>query len=351
MGKLYDRMKADLELRGYSPRTGESYLSFARRFVEHYMRPAEELGELEIRCFLLHQVRVREVGPATIKMYVAALKFLYEVTLSSPEATRSLAWPKVPKPLPDVLSLEEVMRVLEAVGSLVYRAVLTTAYATGMRISETCRLQASDIDRERGVIHVRKGKGGKDRYVMAGDELIACLRDYWRKTQPPGPYLFPGRRNREEPMSRASVRRALSQATAATGIQKPVTLHGLRHAFATHMLEAGVDLRTLQYLMGHESIGTTARYTRVSARHVARTPSPLDLMKRESAHADDGDRSVTTKGPATHGKARVQKRTGKAAKPNAPRPGRKRISKRKRVAAKGANAALRKVTRKKTKRK
>jgi site-specific recombinase XerD len=280
MGKLREKMKADLELRGYAQRTRDEYLRCAEVFVAHYMRSAEELGETEVRCFVLHQLRVKEAMPPTLKMYVAALKFLYEVTLCRPEVVAHLSWPKVASPLPDILTGSEVFRLLEAVQSIKHRAVITTTYATGMRITETCRLQVQDIDRERRIIHVRKAKGRKDRFVMCGDSLLTCLREYWRAERPRAPYLFPGK-DPAEPITAQAVRTALTKAVARSGITKTVTPHVLRHSFATNLLEAGTDIRTIQVLLGHNSIRTTARYSHVSAKLIAATPSPLDLIRQE----------------------------------------------------------------------
>lgn len=296
MGELRERMSADLALKGYSAETRESYLYCARRFCGHYMRPAEELGAREVRCFLLHLLKVDQMGPAGLKMFVASLKFLYEVTLKRPEVTQDLVFPKVRSPLPDILSVEEVMALLEAVGTPKYRALLTTAYATGMRIGETCRLQTNDIDARRGLIHVRRGKGGKDRYVMASPVLLSSLRAYWREARPEGSYLFPAPRGPGS-VNHDNVRRALRVAVAKTGIKKSVTTHSLRHAFATHLFEAGVELRTLQQLMGHESIRTTTRYTRVSMRLVADTPSPLDRAREAAINGTTTDATTTSERP------------------------------------------------------
>jgi site-specific recombinase XerD len=282
MGRLREKMKADLELKNYAEATRVEYLRCAEKFTAHYMRPPEELGETEVRCFLLHLLRIQDASSSTIKMYVAALKFLYGVTLRRPEVVAHLAWPKVAKPLPDILSGGEVVRLLEAMSSLKHRAVVTTTYAAGMRISEACRLQVPDIDSERKMIHIRAGKRRKDRFVMAGDALLACLREYWRAERPSGPFLFPGA-DPARPITETAVRSALAKAVAKSGITKAVTPHLLRHAFATHLLESGSDIRTIQCLLGHTSIRTTARYTHVSARHIAATKSPLDLIAKAEA--------------------------------------------------------------------
>lgn len=296
MGQLRDRMKADLDLKGYAEGTKAHYLFCAEDFAKHYMRSPADLGEIEIRCFLLHLLHVRDATTPTIKMYVAAFKFLYDVTLRKPEVVAGLVWPKVPHPLPDVLTVSEVARLLEAMPSIRHRAVVTTLFATGMRISEACKLEVRDIDGERRLIHVRGGKGKKDRFVMAGDGLLACLRDYWRADGRSGPLLFPGQDD-EQPIRAETVRSALKKAVARAGLTKPVTPHVLRHSFATALLESGTDIRVIQILLGHNSIRTTARYTHVSAKQIAATPSPLDLL---GERAETEAAGATPRGAVVH---------------------------------------------------
>jgi site-specific recombinase XerD len=276
MSQFYDRMSADLKLRNYSPRTRESYLRCCRSFVRHFMRPPTELGTEEVRTFLLDLVD-HFAPPSVLKMHVAGIKFLYRVTLGRPEVVADIPWPKTPRTLPDVLSGSEVARLLDAIEPVKFRMVLTCTYAGGLRISEACSLRTGDIDSERMLIHVRRGKGAKDRMVMLSPRLLDLLRKYWKATRPSGDLLFPG----QEPdshVSPAAVRNALKTAVRKARLGKRVTPHLLRHAFATHLLEAGADLRVIQVLLGHGSIRTTTRYTRVSAAHVGRTQSPLDLL-------------------------------------------------------------------------
>jgi site-specific recombinase XerD len=186
-----------------------------------------------------------------------------------------------PKPLPDILSMDEVISVFDAIESIKYRAIITTAYATGMRISEVCALnRQGDIDSERNVIHVRSGKGGKDRFVMLSQRLLLFVREYYRRSRPSGIYLFPGA-GPDRPISPSSVRNVFNQAVRKLGISKKITFHSLRHAFATHLLEAGTDIRLIQALLGHSSIRTTCRYTHVSTDQVAKTKSPLDLLEKK----------------------------------------------------------------------
>jgi site-specific recombinase XerD len=270
-------MQEDLLLKAYSPHTQRAYLGCARHFARHYLRSPEEMGEQEIRDFLLHLVRDRKASPATLSMYVNALKFLYNVTLKRPEAVKGISHPKRPKTLPVILSPEEVLRILAAIRSLKHKAIVATAYAAGLRISEVCGLRLADIDSQRMRIHVRSGKGKKDRYVMLGESLLALLRQYYQKVRPPGEYLFPGH-NPQRPLCTTAVNRVLQKVLRETGLTKKVTMHTLRHCFATHLLEAGTDIRILQVLLGHSSIRTTLRYTHITDRLVQNLVSPLDII-------------------------------------------------------------------------
>jgi site-specific recombinase XerD len=215
-------------------------------------------------------------------MHVAALKFLYGTTLRRPEEIVTLPWPKVPHRLPDILSGTEVDQLLGAVEPLFYRAVVMTAYGSGLRISEACSLHVEDVDSKRKLIHVRDGKRARDRYVPLPDRLREFLREYWRQTRPPGPFLFPGAKP-GRPISPHSVRNALAKGIRKSGIKKRIKMHTLRHSFATHLLEAGTDIRVIQALLGHASIRTTARYTQVSQQHVGRVTSPLDILGTDKA--------------------------------------------------------------------
>ena len=277
MGQLREKMKADLKLRRYKPGTIDGYLQCAKKFAAYHRRPPAEMGEEEIRKYLLHLVDERHIGPAGHKMHVASLKFLYGITLDRPEVAVRVPWPRVPIKLPDILDGSEVEEVLAAIDAIKHRAIVMTAYGAGLRISEACALRTTDIDSKRGVIHVRDGKRGRDRFVMLAQRLLACLREYWRTTRPVGPQLFPGNPPRNV-ISAEAVRRALRKAVAKTKIRKRVTPHVLRHCFATHLLEGGADIRTIQVLLGHGSIRSTARYTQVSTKHIARTQSPLDRL-------------------------------------------------------------------------
>lgn len=281
MGKLHDQMQEDLLLKAYSPHTRRSYLRCARHFAKHHMRSPEEMGEQGVRDFLLHLVRDRKASPATLDMYVNALKFLYNVTLKRPEEVKGISHPKRPKTLPVILSPEEVLRIFAAIRSVKHKAIIATAYAGGLRISEVCGLRIADIDSQRRRIHVRSGKGKKDRYVMLGESLLALLRQYYQKVRPQGEYLFPGH-NPHRPICTTAVSQVLRKVVRQTGLAKKVSMHTLRHCFATHLLEAGTDIRILQVLLGHSSIRTTLRYTHITDRLVQKLVSPLDLIQPAS---------------------------------------------------------------------
>jgi site-specific recombinase XerD len=279
MTRLRDDMIANLEIRCYRPSTLRQYVRCVAAFAEHFMRSPADMGEREVHAFLLYLLRVRKVSPARLKMFVASLRFLYVHTLGQPEAVRWLPWPKVPRPLPVVLSGSEVQRFLEAIASPKYRAIAMCAYGAGLRISEACALGLDplDIDSTRMLIHVRDGKRGRDRYVMLSQRLLEALRIYARAERPRGRYLFPGASEGSH-VAPETVRAVFHRAAETAGIAKRVTPHVMRHSFATHLLEAGTDIRVIQELLGHGSIRTTARYTHVSARVVGRTKSPLDLI-------------------------------------------------------------------------
>jgi len=279
-----DRMVAEMELRNLSAGTIENYVRCCDRFVEHYMRQPEELGETEVRCYLLHLLKVRELSPSALKMHVAGLRYLYGVTLRRPEVVENVPWPKVPRALPEILSGTEVEELLQAVASFVHRTILTAAYGAGLRLGEACRLSCADVDSKRMVLRVRQGKGKKDRYVMLSERLLLLLREYWLTARPPGEKLFPSV-NGAGAVSPDTVRGSLRRAVEACGLKKRVVAHTLRHSFATHLLESGTDLRTIQVVLGHSSIRTTSRYTHVSKQHVARAQSPLDLIGTEAGKA------------------------------------------------------------------
>ena len=278
MGLLRERMTEDLKLRGLAPITVASYLRYAQRFAEHYApRSPLRLGEREVKDFLMHMIEQRQVSPSTHVVCLAGIKFLYRVTLRKPEVVASIPYPRRPAPLPDVLSGTEVQRLLGCITSIRMRLLCTTIYAGGLRVAEACHLRPVDIDARRRLIHVRRGKGGRDRQVPMGEKLVGLLREYWRIARPEGEYLFPGRAP-GRPISDKAVWFALRAAARSARIRKRVHPHTLRHCYATHQLERGVNLRTLQVVLGHARIETTLRYLRVLPEHVAGLKSPLDVL-------------------------------------------------------------------------
>jgi site-specific recombinase XerD len=278
MGELYQRMARDLAIKNLAERTREQYLRCCTLFAGYHMVSPRELGVEEVKQYLGHLLK-QGASPEKLKMHIAGLKFLYGVTLERPEVVAKIPWPKVPHKKPDILSPKEVERLLTAgAGHPIPAMVAMTAYAGGLRIGEACRLRPEDIDSERMLIHVRLGKGKKDRFVMLSWQLLLVLRAYWKAVQPKGGWLFPGRETGTH-ISDSAVEKALKVAAQKAGLTKRVTPHLLRHSFATHLLEDGADIRVIQVLLGHGSIRTTARYTQVSAKHVGSVKSPLDKIR------------------------------------------------------------------------
>jgi site-specific recombinase XerD len=276
MGALHDRMKEDLILSGYSSSTTKIYLLYARQFAKHFMRSPSQMGEKEVRTFLLHQLQERGISHSTHRQSRSALQFLYRVTLHRPYEAAHIPAQRTNHPLPVVLSQDEVGLFLQSILSVTCRAVAMTIYASGLRISEACRLQIKDIDSQRMLIHIRNSKGKKDRYTMLSGRLLTFLRTYWKIERPPV-YLFPGK-TREGHLLPQTVRVVFQKARKESGLKKRVTPHILRHCFATHLLESGVDVTVIKALLGHKSIRTTEIYTHVSSDHLAGVKSPLDLL-------------------------------------------------------------------------
>jgi site-specific recombinase XerD len=274
---LHEKMAHDLELAGYAARTKQAYLASIRDLETFHGCGAAEMNVDQIREWVRHLTRLGR-SPQRLRQHFAAIKFLYARTLGRPAATMFLSWPAARERMPVVLSRSEVVGLLGALRSPKFRVFFSLVYATGMRLAEACQLQTSDVDADRGVIRVRPSKGGRERLVMLSPKLLESLRAYWRFARPAPPYLFTARSGR--PLHPQVARNALAAAATAAGLGKRVTPHVLRHAFATHLLEGGVDIRVIQVLLGHMSIRTTARYTRVSVDLIARTVSPFDLLPR-----------------------------------------------------------------------
>jgi site-specific recombinase XerD len=273
---LRRRMIEDMTVRNLSPTTRASYIHNVKKFSQHFGRSPDHLGLEEVRAFQVHLVS-QGIAWATLNQVVSSLRFFYGVTLGRKDLPERIAYARRSKTLPVILSPEEVAAFLEAVPSRRDRVALTTAYATGLRASEVVGLRNCDIDSARMVIHVANGKGGKQRYVMLSPKLLGILRAYW-DIERPRHWLFPGRGG-EKPLDPSTLNAACAKAVEATGISKRATLHALRHAFATHLVEQGVDISIVQALLGHSHLSTTIRYISVATRAIAAVKSPLDHLR------------------------------------------------------------------------
>lgn len=282
MTRLRKLMLEELERRNYTQATRRAYLLGVEQFAKHFQRSPDQLGLEHIRDYQVFLFRVRKLKANTVAVRLAALRFLFVAVLKRRWTITDTPYPKRPDKLPVVLSQDEVARLIDSAATPVHRIVLMTLYGTGLRRAEVARLQVGDIDPEHMVIHVIGGKGRKDRDVMLSPKLLDAFRQYWRSLRhKPRTWLFPGGRwhgRLERPMSDKVAYHACAQAARRAGINKPVHPHTLRHSFATHLLEAGVDLRTIQLLMGHSSLKATTVYLHLSHRHLQATASPLDAL-------------------------------------------------------------------------
>jgi len=271
-------MLEDMEIRNLSHNTQLSYLQQVSSFARYFQRSPETLGPEEIRAYQVHLTTERKLAPGSLCIIASALRFLYKVTLKREWVEAEIPLPKKPFKLPVILSREEIARFFESIASRKHRTILMTAYAAGLRISEVTRLKITDVDSQRMMLRVEQGKGQKDRYVMLSPQLLEILRAYWQAGRPKQ-WLFPGD-ILGRPISTNAVQQACQKAHRVCGIKKPITPHSLRHGFATHLLEAGTDVRKIQLLMGHRSLATTARYLKVATTTVCATTSPFDLLPR-----------------------------------------------------------------------
>jgi integrase/recombinase XerD len=276
MSPLRKRMIEALDLRGFSPRTKNLYVGCVARFARHFNKCPEKLGAEEVRTYFLYLINERKVGLGTYRQALSALRFLYRWVLDRGEVVEDIRAPRPERRLPVVLSFDEVHRFFAAIPSFKHRTLLMFAYAAGLRVSEAANVRVSDIDSERMVIRVVQGKRKKDRYTLLSPSLLQMLRHYWWAARPKD-YLFPGR-GKTGVVRSATVQHVCAEARKRAGLNKEVTPHTLRHSFATHLLEAGTDLRVIQELLGHASPHTTAIYTHVSNKLIAQTKSPLDLL-------------------------------------------------------------------------
>jgi integrase/recombinase XerD len=283
MGIVAERMAADLRIAGYSSTTARIYLLYCRRFVAHFRRPPQELGAEQVREYLFHLIENQNISRDTLRQVRAALRFLYTVTLNRPAEIDWLPPARHQKKLPVILSGTEVAALLGAVREPRVQSILMTMYGSGLRVTEACRLLPEDLDSKRMLIHVRCGKGGVDRYAVLSPRLLAHLREYWRVDRPHlGGYMFPGR-SRCRHICAQTVRNVFYKALPDAGIEKDVTPHVLRHCFATHLLECGMDVALVQAMLGHRSLQSTQRYVHIAVDHIAKTSSPLDALGTERA--------------------------------------------------------------------
>ena len=277
MGQIRDRMQQDLERAGYSVGTVRHYLACVKDLVHHFDgRSPMRLGQDELRAFV-DDLERRKLSPQRVRQYMAAFRFLYAKTLARPDEVAWMSFPRAKRRTPGILSGSEVARVLAAIESVTCRAIATVCYGAGLRIDEARRLEVRDVLSDRGLLHVRSGKGGHERFAMLSPRLLTTLREYWRAVRPTPPLLFPSQSG-PRPIHAGTVRAAVREAARAAQIKKRVTPHVLRHSFATHLLEMGVEMRVIQQLLGHASMRSTAVYAQVTSAIVKRTKSPLDVL-------------------------------------------------------------------------
>jgi integrase/recombinase XerD len=282
---LRKRMLEELQRRNYSPSTSRGYILAVKQYAEYFNKSPEQLGAEDVRRFQLYLLNEKKLASGTVEMRMSALRFLYKKTLKRRDiGLDDLIFPKTPQKLSVILSPEEVTRLIEAASSLLHRTILMVLYATGIRRTEASLLKVSDIDSERMIIHIQRGKGARDRDVPMTPKLLEALREYWRWKKPTI-YLFPstdGHRGEEQPISDKTVWYPCKEAATRAGIKKRIGPHTLRHSFATHLMEAGTDLRTIQLLMGHAHLEQTTVYLHLSQRHLHAASNPLDQISIKS---------------------------------------------------------------------
>jgi integrase/recombinase XerD len=276
MSALRQQLIRELQLRRYSRSTQKHYVSVVRGLAAFYRVAPDQLSARQVQDYLLHLMQERHLAWNSVNGIVSGLKFFYGQTLKRPDIVLAIPPRRTPRRLPEIFSAEELQRLFAAASSPRNRALLMTTYGGGLRIGEVVQLQISDLDSQRGMIRVRGGKGGKDRYTLLSSRLLEQLRAYWRIDRP-APWLFPGK-NPQQHLALETARRIFERAKCKAGIAKGGNIHVLRHSFATHLLEAGVDLRTIQILLGHSSIRSTVWYLHLTRKTLDATQSPLDLL-------------------------------------------------------------------------
>jgi integrase/recombinase XerD len=285
MTPLRQRMIEDMRLRNLSPHTIDAYVLAVKQFASHFRCSPQQLRGDDVRRYLLHLVQERQVSWSRYNIARCALQFLYRITLGRDERFEKLPCARAPKRLPVVLSADELRRLFDvAARDVKHQALLMTLYGSGLRVSEVAALRPGDIDSARMLIHVRLGKGAKDRMTKLSPRLLEVLRGYWRAARPKR-WLFPQAGNADLAMNTSSIERMVHRLAGRAGLGKAVTPHTLRHSYATHLLDAGTDLRTIQVLLGHRNLKTTAIYLHVSQAKIAAAASPLDLLYAQPAPA------------------------------------------------------------------
>lgn len=278
---LFEVLTSELRLRNYSHKTLKAYKSCLRSFLKYFApRHPRELTEEDIRAYLFHLIQEQQLSPATVNQVFNALRFLYVELYKRPFVIGSIPRPRNEKHLPIVLSQEEVLKVFDAVNNLKHKVLLMLIYSAGLRVGESVRLRIEDIDSTRNLIHLHSAKGKKDRYTLLSDSVLEKLREYYRAYKPKE-YLFEGANGRKH-LAERSVQSIFKDAVAKTGIRKKVSVHTLRHSFATHLLESGTDLRYIQEILGHSSSKTTEIYTHVSQKALGKIVNPLDQALQQS---------------------------------------------------------------------
>ena len=295
MTPLRKRFVEDLKLRNLAPHTIDAYISHVRRFAEHFGRSPEVPGPEEIRQYQLHLID-RQLSFSTVNQCVCALRFLYRTTLRRAEYVQQLPFGRRPKKLPLVLDRQEVLQLLSCVLHRGRRMILTTIYATGMRVEEAAELGVTDVDSKRMVILVARGKGRKQRLVPMSSLLLEELRSWWKTHRDPQ-WMFPGARS-QRPITPSAVQRACQAAVARAGLSKPATPHSLRHTFATELLEAGIDLLTIQKILGHSHISTTLRYTHVRRDHLQQAAGVVNLLPLRELLSQEQQQPPKPSGPS-----------------------------------------------------
>ena len=279
MNKFRDQMRVDLQLSGAKPNTQRSYLREVDNLAKYFSRSPEELGETDLKEYLLYLIQERHLSEGTFRFYVAALKFFYRTTLKREWMVEKIRHPRAKRKLPIVLDLSEVESLFGVTKNLKHKAILMITYSSGLRASETARLKITDIDSKRMMVRITQGKGGKDRYSILSQTTLEHLREYWKKYRPQE-WLFPGAKEQDH-ISTNSIQQLFYKAKKQAGITKPASVHTLRHSFATHLIEAGTSLHHVQLLLGHRSPTPTTVYLHVSRLNLAQVTSPLDKTVRQ----------------------------------------------------------------------